>query len=157
VTGNPGCDSGTGGPPSSQCIKVTYSDGFGPGINVILAVSFNKDSGTIISQNLLTGAQYTAIDDKGFATTSRFVPVFGGFDANSQTPDLTTPNVILDPTKFQNASVKRLGPKLSKCTPPLAGLAFPTVKIKGQDVKVCPDGNLPDITACPASMPLCND
>jgi len=32
-------------------------------------------SGTIIAQNLLTGAQYTAIDNKGFATTSLFGPV----------------------------------------------------------------------------------
>jgi CheY-specific phosphatase CheX len=123
---------------------MTYSDGFGPGINVILAVSFNKDSGTIIAQNLLTGAQYTAIDNKGFATTSLFGPVrdingnIVGFEANSQNPDLTTPNVLLDQSHFQNASAVKLGPILSKCTPP-----YTFVKAKGQLVPVCPDGNLP--------------
>jgi hypothetical protein len=109
VTGNPGCDSGTGQPPSSQCIKITYSvaptNGFGPDnpacqfpgncvtpagfplISVVLAVSFNKDQSVIISNNLLTGSQYTSIDARGFdaqghviegfATTSLFGPVLG--------------------------------------------------------------------------------
>jgi hypothetical protein len=152
VTGNPGCDSGTGQPPSSQCIKMDYSDGFGPdnpavtptnnnpAINVILAVNFNKDASTIIGNNLLAGAQYTAIDSNGFATTSLFGNATAGvFTANSQIPDLTTPNVLLDPKNFQNASAVRLGPVLSKCTPP-----YTIAKIKGQLVTVCPDGNLPD-------------
>jgi hypothetical protein len=151
VTGNPGCDSGTGQPPSSQCIKVDYSAGFGPDnpafnpannppLDVVLAVNFNKDAGTITTNNLLAGAQYTAIDSNGFATTTLFGNAANGFfTANSQIPDLTTPNVILTPINFQNASAVKLGPVLSKCTPP-----YITVKIKGQLVPVCPDGNLPD-------------
>jgi hypothetical protein len=146
VTGNPGCDSGTGGPPSSQCVKVTYSAGFGPGINVVLAVSFNKDAATIVSQDLLAGAQYTAIDDRGVATTTKFGDVSsnGVFTADTRFPDLATPIVLTDQRHFQNASAVKLGDKLSKCTPPLAGLQYPLVKIKGKLVPVCPDGNLPD-------------
>jgi hypothetical protein len=170
LTGNPGCDGGTGQPPSAQCIKLTYSARFGPdnpavaptnnnpAINVILAVNFNKDSTTIINNNLLAGAQYTAVDNKGFATTSLFGNAVNQvFTANSQFPDLTTPNVLLDPAGFQNASVvKLIGPnppndpvalkklrKLAQCTPP-----YTTVfeRIRGQLVPatVCPDGNLPD-------------
>jgi hypothetical protein len=176
VTGNPGCDSGTGQPPSSQCIKITYSvaptNGFGPDnpacqfpgncvtpagssfISVILAVSFNKDQSVIISNNLLTGSQYTSIDANGYATTSLFGPVFNngiqvGFNANSANPDLTTANVLLTASTFQNAAAVKYGSppfnnrKLAQCTPP-----FTTVfeKIKGQLVPVmeCPDGNLPD-------------
>jgi hypothetical protein len=180
VTGNPGCDSGTGQPPSAQCVRITYSvapsHGFGPdnpacqvppsppggcvtdagspGIFVILAVSFNKDAGVIISNNLLTGAQYTSIDANGYATTSLFGPVFNngiqvGFNADSANPDLTTTNVLLTGSKFQNASaVKFSSPpfnnrKLAQCTQPFATVY---VKIKGQLVPqtVCPDGNLPD-------------
>jgi len=139
-TGNLNCDKTLlNGTPSSQCIKITYSAGFGPGINVVLAINFNKDATTIITNNLLTGTQYTAIDDKGFATTTTFGDVANGFfTANSQFPDFTTPNVLLD-RQYQNASAVRLGPKLSKCTPP-----YTTVKVKGQLVTVCPDGNLPD-------------
>jgi hypothetical protein len=77
VTGNPGCDSGTGQPPSSQCVRLTYSAGFRPGMFVIIAVSFNKDASVIISNNLLTGAQYTSIDANEFATTTLFGPVLG--------------------------------------------------------------------------------
>jgi hypothetical protein len=102
VTGNPGCDSGSGQPPSSQCIRLTYS-GFRPGNNIVLAIGFNKDSATIIDNGLLAGAQYTTIDGNGFATTSLFVPVptgasppnFTGLTADSQSPDLSTPNVLL--------------------------------------------------------------
>ena len=186
VTGNPGCDSGTGQPPSSQCFKITWSvaptNGFGPDnpacqfpgncvtpagsfISVILAVSFNKDQSVIISNNLLTGSQYTSIDARGvdaqghviegFATTSLFGPVFDnngiqvGFNANSANPDLTTANALLNASSFQNAAAVKYGSppfnnrKLAQCTPP-----FTTVfeKIKGQLVPVmeCPDGNLPD-------------
>src|SRR5207248_2896706 len=139
------------GTPSSQCIKITYtadrtgSTGFRPGIFVVLSVNFNKDANTIIGNNLLTGSQYTVIDNKGFATTSLFGPVFDsnhnivGFTANSANPDLTTRNVLLTQSTFENASAVNLGPILSKCTPP-----YITVKIKGQLVTVCPDGNLPD-------------
>jgi hypothetical protein len=171
VTGNPGCDSGTGQPPSSQCIKITYSvapNGFGPdnpacqsggcpspGIFVVLAVSFNKDASVIVSNNLLTGTQYTSIDANGYATTSLFGPVFNnsgiqvGFNADSANPDLTTTNVLLTGSTFQNASaVKFSSPpfndrKLAQCTQPFATVY---VKIKGQLVphSVCPDGNLPD-------------
>jgi len=171
VTGNPGCDSGTGQPPSSQCVKITYSvaptNGFGPdnptcqsggcpppGIFVVLAVSFNKDQGDIISNNLLTGTQYTSIDANGFATTTLFGPVFNngiqvGFNANSANPDLTTANVLLNASTFQNAAAVKYGlppfnnRKLAQCTPPFTTVF---VKIKGQLVPVmeCPDGNLPD-------------
>ena len=157
-TGNFNCDKLTvQGTPSSQCVKTTYSAGFGPGINVILAVSFNKDSTTIINNQLLTGSQYTAIDNKGFATTSLFAPVFDnstnpptvvGINADAANPDLTTPNVLLNASTFQNVNAlpppKGVGLQLSKCTPPLAGLQYPLVKIKGKLVQVCPDGNLPD-------------
>jgi hypothetical protein len=134
---------------------------FGPGIDVVLAVDFNKDGGTITSQGLLTGSQYTVITDSGqgpaFATTSLFAPVFNnptctvvsptcqivGFDANSQFPDLTTPNVILDPTKVVNASAAdpNIGPQLAKCTPPYSTVF---VKIKGKLVpeQVCPGGSI---------------
>jgi hypothetical protein len=175
VTGNPGCDSGSGQPPSAQCVRITYSvgpsNGFGPdnpacqvppsppggcvfpppasspGIFVILAVSFNKDAGTIISQGLLTGAQYTSIDANGFATTTLFAPAAGGFIADSGNPDLTTANVLLDPSKFQNASAVKFGSppfnnrKLAQCTQPFTTV---NVKIKGQVVqqKVCPDGSI---------------
>jgi hypothetical protein len=64
ITGNPGCDSGTGQPPSSQCIKMDYSPGFEPGDNIVLAISFNKDSATIINNGLLKGTQYTSIDNR---------------------------------------------------------------------------------------------
>ena len=144
-TGNLNCDKTLlNGTPSSQCVLITYSAGFAPDINVVLAVGFNKDATTIINNDLLAGAQYTAIDNKGFATTSLFVPVGNppnvtGFTANSQNPDLTTPNVLLNHGQFQNASAVKLGPVLSKCTPP-----YITVKIKGKLVTVCPDGNLPD-------------
>ena len=180
VTGNPGCDSGSGQPPSSQCVRITYSvaptNGFGPdnpacqvppsppggcvfpppasspGIFVILAVSFNKAANDIITGNLLTGAQYTSIDANGFATTSLFEPAPGGFIANSANPDLTTANVLLNPSKFQNVNAldppKGLGLKLSRCTPPYATVF---VKVKGQLVPetVCPDGNLPGNASCP--------
>jgi hypothetical protein len=150
VSGNPGCDSGTGQPPSSQCVKVTYSAGFRPGIFVVLAVSFNKDSGVISSQNLLAGAQYTTIDANGFATTALFgnaVPPNspnGVFTADSGNPDLTTPNVLLTASTFQNASaVKFSSPpfnnrKLAQCTQP-----FITVGNGKKAQTVCPDGNLP--------------
>jgi CheY-specific phosphatase CheX len=140
-TGNPNCDKTLlNGTPSSQCVLITYSAGFGPGITVVLAVNFNKDATTIINNDLLAGAQYTAIDNKGFATTTLFGNVVNGFfTANSQNPDLTTPNVLLNHSEFQNASAVKLGPVLSKCTPP-----YITVKIRGQLVTVCPDGNLPD-------------
>src|SRR5207249_3829453 len=40
-SGNPDCDKTIfNGTPSSQCVKTTYSDGFRPGMNIILAVSF---------------------------------------------------------------------------------------------------------------------
>jgi hypothetical protein len=161
VTGNPGCDSGTGQPPSSQCVRVTYSTGpgFGPDnpafnpnnnppIFVLLAVSFNKDAGVILQNNLLAGAQYTAIDSNGFATTTRYGNVTGTapnqfFPADSQHPDLTTPNVLLSQSNFQNASAVSLGPVLSKCTPPYTTV-FEKIKGKLVPVQVCPDGNLPD-------------
>jgi hypothetical protein len=178
VTGNPGCDSGTGQPPSSQCVRITYSvapSQFGPdnpacqvpggcvtpaglpNIFVTLAVSFNKDATVIVSNNLLTGAQYTSIDANGYATTSLFGPVFNnsgiqvGFTADSAIPDLTTTNVLLPnlASKFQNAAaVKFSSPpfnnrKLAQCTQPFTTVF---VKVKGQLVPetVCPDGNLPD-------------
>lgn len=158
VTGNPGCDSGTGQPPSSQCVAIFYSPGFGsdntafsqsnipPGISVELAVDFNKDATVILTNQLLSGTQYTAISNNGFATTSLFSTTPGTASANSQNPDLTTPNVLLQPESFQNASAAHPpngNRKLALCTPP-----FTTVfqKIKGQLVPelVCPDGNLPD-------------
>src|SRR5262249_39381956 len=109
----------------------------------------------------------------GYATTSLFGPVLGlngipnpmctavgqiiggqtcqivGFNADSAKPDLTTTNVLLTGSKFQNASaVKFSSPpfnnrKLAQCTQPFATVY---VKIKGQLVPqtVCPDGNLPD-------------
>jgi hypothetical protein len=161
VTGNPGCDAGTGRPPSSQCVKTTYTKGFRPNMNIVLAVSFNKDGalgGTIIAQGLLAGAQFTTVDARGvdaqgnvipgFATTSLFEP-FGtppnatGINVNSANPDLTTANVLLNASEFQNVNAlpppKGVGPKLAQCTPP-----YYTVKIKGKLVTVCPGGNLPD-------------
>jgi hypothetical protein len=175
VTGNPGCDSGSGQPPSAQCVRITYSvapNGFGPdnpacqvpggcvtpaglpNIFVTLAVSFNKDASVIVSNNLLTGAQYTSIDANGYASTSLFGPVFNnsgvqvGFTADSASPDLTTSNVLLTGSKFQNAAaVKFSSPpfnnrKLAQCTQPFTTVF---VKVKDQLVPhtVCPDGNLP--------------
>jgi hypothetical protein len=148
VTGNPGCDSGTGQPPSSQCIRVTFSAGFAPGINVVLAVSFNKDAGVIISNNLLTGAQYTSIDANGFATTTLFGPVVNngiqvGFNADSTNPDLATANVLLTASTFQNASAAnpKIGPKLAHCTPPYITVISKNGK---QTETVCPDRNISD-------------
>jgi hypothetical protein len=148
---------------------VTFSTGihgFHPGLNVVLDVNFNKDgspTGTIISQGLLAGAQYTAIDAggvdaqgnvvPGFATTSLFAPVGTppnaiGINANAANPDLTTSNVLLNASTFQNVNAlpppKGVGPKLAQCTP--QSRIMVTVKIKGKLVTetVCPDGNLPD-------------
>jgi hypothetical protein len=131
-------------------------------MNIVLAVSFNKDQGTIIAQKLLAGAQYTSIDASGqvdaqgnvipgFATTSLFAPVFDnstnpptavGINANAANPDLTTPNVLLNASTFKNVNAldppKGVGLKLSKCTPP-----YVTVGKGSHQQTVCPDGNLP--------------
>jgi hypothetical protein len=151
-TGNPNCDKTLIQPtPSAQCVELTYSAGFRPGDFIVLAVDFNKDSGTIISQNLLTGALYTSIDATGFATTTLFGPVFSnpptnpptivGFTANSGNPDLATANVLLNASTFQNASAVKLGNKLAQCTPPYITVISKNGK---QTTTVCPDGNLPD-------------
>jgi len=119
-------------------------------MNILLGVNFNKDAGTISSQNLLAGAQYTGIDQNGVATTSLFgnADSNGVFTADTGFPDFTTPIVLTNQSKFQNVNAlpppKGVGLQLSKCTPPLAGLQYPLVKIKGKLVQVCPDGNLPD-------------
>jgi hypothetical protein len=167
VTGNPGCDSGTGQPPSSQCIRITYSvaptNGFGPDnpachqfpgncvtaglpvISVILAVSFNKSADDIITGNLLTGAQYTSIDVNGFATTTLFGPAPNGFIANSANPDLTTANVLLNPKSFQNASAVKFGSppfnnrKLAQCTQPWITVVSKNGKQTG--TAACPAGS----------------
>jgi hypothetical protein len=175
VTGNPGCDSGTGQPPSSQCIRITYSvaptNGFGPDnpacqfpgncvtagspvISVILAVSFNKSANDISSQNLLAGAQYTSIDANGFATTTLFgnaVPAGspnGVFTANSANPDLTTANVLLNAKTFQNASAVKFG------SPPfnnrnLAHCTQPWITV------VSKNGKQTGTAACPAGSTNC--
>jgi hypothetical protein len=130
-------------PPSEQCVQVFFSSGFTAGKLVTFTVAFNKDSGTIIAQNLLAGAQYTVITGAaGYATTSVFGNAVNGvFSANSQNPDFTTPNQIQDASKFVNAAAANphIGPNLAHCTPP-----YTFVKVKGQLVPVCPDGNLPD-------------
>jgi len=118
-------------------------------MNILLGVNFNKDAGTISSQNLLAGAQYTGIDQNGVATTSLFgnADSNGVFTADTGFPDFTTPIVLTNQSKFQNVNAlpppKGVGLQLSKCTPPYA---IVTKKIKGQLVTetVCPDGNLPD-------------
>jgi hypothetical protein len=135
-------------------------------MNIVLAVSFNKDQGTIIAQKLLAGAQYTSIDASGqvdaqgnvipgFATTSLFAPVFDnstnpptavGINANAANPDLTTANALLNASTFINASAANLlqshgkaGLKLAQCTQP-----WITVGTGKKAQTVCPDGNLPD-------------
>ena len=166
VTGNPGCDSGTGQPPSAQCVRITYSvaptNGFGPDnpacqfpgncvtagspvISVILAVSFNKSADDIITGNLLTGAQYTSIDVNGFATTTLFGPAPNGFIANSANPDLTTANVLLNPKSFQNASAVKFGSppfnnrNLAHCTQPWITVVSKNGKQTG--TAACPAGS----------------
>jgi hypothetical protein len=148
VTGNPGCDSGTGQPPSAQCVKITYNPGFRPGDNIVLAVSFNKDAGVIITNNLLTGAQWTSSDANGFSTTTLFAPAVNGFIANSGNPDLATASELLNASTFKNATAANLlqshgnaGLKLAQCTQPW----ITVVSKNGKQTTIeCPDGNLPD-------------
>jgi hypothetical protein len=141
VSGNPGCDSGSGQPPSSQCVRITYNPGFRPGDNIVLAVSFNKDAGVIITNNLLTGTQWTSSDANGFSTTTLFAPAVNGFIADSGNPDLATANVLLNASTFQNASAVKLGKKLAQCTPPY----ITVISKNGKQTTIeVPDGNLPD-------------
>jgi hypothetical protein len=148
MTGNPICDGSTGLQSSAQCTKWTYN-GFGPGIFVKLALNFNKDATTIINNNLLTGAQYTAVDASvdaqgnvvpGFVTTVDFGDVVNGvFTADSRFPDFTKPNLLLNASTFQNASAVKLGKKLAQCTPPYTTIVSKNGKTQ---TIVCPDGNI---------------
>jgi hypothetical protein len=138
--GNSNCMKSIGvATPSSSCVQVFFQ-GFTAGEFVTFTVAFNKDSGTIISQNLLAGAQYSIITGAaGYATTSLFGnAVSGVFSANSQNPDFTTPNLIQNPSAFVNASVRALGPILSKCTPPYTG-SGPNQQCPGGSLPVGPD------------------
>jgi len=120
-------------------------------MNIVLAVSFNKDATTIINNNLLAGVQYTGIDANGVSTTSLFGTAANRtFTANTGFPDFTTPIVLTNQSKFQNVTAANLfksngkaGLKLAQCTQPWVTV---TVKVKGQLVTetVCPDGNLPE-------------
>ena len=117
-------------------------------MNIVLAVSFNKDATTIINNNLLAGAQYSGIDANGVSTTTDFGNAVNGFfTADTGHPDFTTPIVLTNQSKFQNVNAlpppKGVGLQLSKCTPPWKTV---TVKIKGKLVTetVCPDENLPE-------------
>jgi len=119
-------------------------------MNIVLAVSFNKDATTIINNHLLAGAQYSGIDANGVSTTSVFGDIANGFfTANTGFPDFTTPLVLTNQSKFQNVTAANLfksngkaGLKLAQCTQPWVTV---TVKVKGQLVTetVCPDENLP--------------
>jgi hypothetical protein len=151
VTGNPICDGATGLQSSAQCVKLGYSPGFRPGMNIVLAVDFNKDATTIINNNLLAGAQYSGIDANGVSTTTDFGNAVNGFfTADTGHPDFTTPIVLTNQSKFQNVTAANLfksngnaGLKLAQCTQPWVTV---TVKVKGQLVTetVCRDRNLPD-------------
>jgi len=122
-------------------------------MNIVLAVSFNKDATTIIDNNYLAGVQYTGIDANGVATTSLFGNAANRvFTAETGFPDFATPIVLTNQSTFQNVTATKLfksngkaGLNLAQCTPPWTPV---TVKINGKLVQtgemVCPDGNLPD-------------
>jgi hypothetical protein len=149
--GNPNCVKSINlAPPSVQCLQIFFSTGgsdgaaFVAGDTVTFNLALNKDNTTIIQNGLLTGTQFSLITSTvntsaAYSTTSLFgPPVNGVFQANSQFPDFTTPNQI-DPN-FVSASVVRLGPELSKCTPPYTG-SGPHQQCKG--------GSLPTDPNCP--------
>jgi hypothetical protein len=162
--GNPNCTP-LNKVASVQCLQIFFSTGgsdgaaFVAGDTVTFNLALNKDNTTIIQNQLLTGTQYTPVTSTAntsaaYSTTTTFgPPVDGVFQANSQFPDFTTPNQI-DPN-FVSAAVVRLGPQLSKCTPPYTG---------SPPHQQCPGGTLPKIDTCPPGrgvlingMLYCND
>jgi hypothetical protein len=135
-------------PPSVQCLQIFFSTGgsqgnaFVAGDSVTFDLALNKDSGTIIQNNLLDGTQFTVITSTvntstAYSTTSTLGPVNANvFSADSRFPDFKTPNQI-DPN-FVNAAVVQLGPDLSKCTPPYSG-SGPRQQCPGGTLPVGPD------------------
>jgi hypothetical protein len=148
--GNPNCVKSINlAPPSVQCLQIFFSTGgaqgnaFVAGDSVTFNLALNKDNTTIIQNNLLDGTQFTVITSTvntsaAYATTSTLGPVDpnGVFHANSQFPDFTTPNQISP--NFVSAAVVRLGPNLSKCTPPYTG-SGPNTQCPGGSLPVGPD------------------
>ena len=140
--GNPNCVKSINlSPPSVQCLQI-YFDQFTAGEFVTFNLALNKDNTTISQQDLLQGTQYTVITSTAntaaaYATTTTFGPLgANGFSADSRRPDFTIPNQI-DPN-FVSASVVRLGPDLSKCTPPYTG-SGPHQQCPGVSLPVGPD------------------
>lgn len=164
--GNPNCVKSINlAPPSVQCLQIFFSTGdargnaFVAGDSVTFNLALNKNSATIVQNNLLDGTQFTVITSTvntstAFSTTSTLGPVDanGVFHADSRFPDFTTPNQI-NPN-FVSAAVVQLGPDLSKCTPPYTGSG---------PHQQCPGGTLPQTTPCPNGAmsccpgPSCND
>jgi hypothetical protein len=139
--GNPNCTP-LNKVPSFQCLQIFFSTGanaFVAGDFVTFDLALNKDVGTITSNNLLNGTQFTLVTSTvntstAYSTTTTGSMTGGVFSADSRFPDFTTPNQINQNFVNRFVADPKIGPELSKCTPPYVG--------SGNN-RHCPGGTLP--------------